>query len=1756
MSESYSAQSRIRGDDAVYVRSPLTAAEETTQLFSGSRFLNTTEFKQVYLGHCEGETAGTASSPAQWHTSPRSAQRGASVMSHQFDMTAADNGHSDRNGYANVAPSSSVYNTGFVPPRPPPAAVFPYARKGRAARRLCYMGSEGDERMVAALPSSSAPRTRSPQAASSAAATHSSLSQQLRRKVRAARRTPLTTAETFNAATTAPVASATTTAAAAAADAAAAVGSLSDRGLRSEDAWLAVQRELQEKKEEVQSLQQQLRHTQVLVRALHGVASDDDDDDDHDDDNLDDDDAEAQRKKRAAAPSNEGDDKTLAKDDGKEGVPGKSSSAAVTRPKEYWRRRAYFLERQNEELTVEVEQLRRDARGSKARALMKELKVVRGQLKRYRRQQRPASASARKLNAVMTGGDATPRRTAESDMGDDGSDTEDAAAGLVTQRPSRERDPAASSPTATDELFLRQKDDQIRDLRDRLRLLTQQYQKADTQVITSARQLDDLTHRYNAMQAEWRALQRLPQELARVQQQLDTTQAQLLDADREVEAFHQLFDTLESPATLRAVIDERDHLVELLRQSQQQHAGLRDEMKASQQQALLAVEARYRAQRDEEHAMARDREAQQEQSIRILRKQVETLERQLEAQREAYEAELSENAIEREADLTERLLESVARGGDGDGDGGGGAVTEVVDSPLASEQGVNALCNLPHSASLSSRPPSRDGPRNAPAPRRTPGDDRGAADTAADLLRRTSPLLGTQSSAHESVDALVQHQDHDSASFSSLSPATKDDVTSPPAMEEMTHETSDISSLTPTSSDAASLTDDTLSDTDKAGGEAAQVTTTPEASPTAALTAPFSAVGSREVSVAVAPPSSAPAHDDRAQASSGGDGAAVSARQSVMGDAEVEEEEEVLSESEDGVALPSHSHSTRISGDSSSSSSSSSTQDEGHGLEETVEKMEGHASDSSDESATPPRVPSEMRIGLREAKPHDTAASAAASGAAVSSVPDRRGRLFDFPESPIATVHPVSILINRASMGGLSFADDLRVVVHSPVASPQQSATTVSDPMQSQSQPTLTECNSASAEDNSRADDAGAAASSSSSSPSSSSSSSSSSNSDSASVSASASLSSSSLVHPQSAPQGATEAAAVIAAKASKTQATKKEVTAIALDNASANGKAARAATQSGVRSIQSGSQSVLDDSLELVPHISGTDSPPLARPTQLTASALSSAAAAQSHPLIHTTVHTPTRAPMLSPQSSVMNSPGAMSNKAASIPSPPAVTQLMNSGLYPPRTSSSHLLPTLVLDEGAADAALPRGGVSPRLQSCDHSSFDLTHQFSGNASFDFVGPLAERHRLEDMQNNIVLSQHTSPATLAGSAGGVAAGAAFPSAAPPLSTVRAPLGTGATGLRKTPSPPFLPDARQQSSTVSSSTPRSRPQSAVVADGRALPENPAGKEGESAAGAETNAPAAPVLAAAATRNLAAATSSANEAAGLTVEGPSQPEKQTSASLTTDRDDGNGDEKGITSAAPLGRLASSPSSNGIEGTVSPSPIPNASPPEPTLSSFVAGDVTKNAGEVADRPQDDENEGPHSSRSGSGTTTASKPVDTKRPSGAAPAPASLLLPLPPMVKVPTPPSAALPPPPPPQVPVPSPTPPANSPADTAPPASSQSSPLPPHESGAEEESSDNKRGAAAVARQADDALSISSTVEDAHTLSAAEAPEESEYEDSLFSMPPMVAGGTVEKKLTPSEAHLSANFSLLGPHYAPPSQPRYSISAASSMLGERAN
>ncbi|KAG5489054.1 hypothetical protein JIQ42_00675 [Leishmania sp. Namibia] len=1221
-------------DEGIYARSPLTTSEEAKQFLPGSRLLSTTEFKRIYLGDGAGGNSSTMVTACH---SGSSATGVLAMPAHPPTLLSSHAGWGPRGGSSHVM---------RAPRRPATSIAARVHRKddgAGTARQLRYMygGAGGSKRgaisfetHTPSLPQASAPRMRADEHRPSSSrpltgrasqavvpanvcATHKPLPHQLRSRVRLARRASSPTERIHSGA-----------------------GSLHRGQLRTEDAWLELTRELMNKKDEVHSLQQRLRHAHVLLRFLHGVTGGmaDDDDDAGDAD--------------AAAGVD-----TAASGVATDSKPTGGSALEVVgstqrpRPREYWQRRAYFLMRRNEELQAESDRLRRDSRGSKVHALMQELKSVRRELSRYRRQTGASTALSASEKALMSesGG-------AEAGLGSPQHGNGNTVSGPAGPCLLDCVDAASSSRAlAADDSFLREKDDTIRDLRERLRLLTQQYEKTDAGLVAATQRLEDMMHRHSAMLVEWKALVALPQELARAQQQLAITQVRLLDSERELEAFRQLFDTQASPATLRAVVDERNHLVELLRQSQQKEAALRDEMKAAQQQLVRSVEKKCREQYAEEQAMARDRDAQQEETVQLLRKLVAALEQQLEVQREAYEAQLAERAEARETEMTQLLLESVRR-----------PETGTWSAALSASRSLSAGA-LP-------RPTLPDGELHTTADFCLAAGGAPLHRPSAEQTKR-DPMLRAASFSESTASST-------SAGGPMTGAAAQDGIVSSTERDAGESTLTTIFDTADSSTDSRSLTSDTE-------GEASSF-------------------------------SSPPVH----QSSSGtGELAAVSASQrcnEYVSDFTERQQPEIAAV----VAATSVTDATRAASTCSSAANDYGHSEGGRGVEETAEKASGSRSGSSAASST--------RSSLTPASEVDDAtvqqgSSVAGTKAAPSST---HTHIMDLPAPPLAAVSPVSILIKRTSITGPLLPPTIRAVVHSPDTSSQG---TVSVAEHTHTQQMLI----GNSETKSSSDYLSEG-----------------------SFSSSPSYSSS-LNLPRS------------------------------------------GGDEDGTSAPAGSSESELHDGS--VQQVKGGDVATPNRSTSSGAQALTEAVMRPLLPLAEPHVAAPSTAaqPANERQASVsllrfaaVSGSTTLPSRGVPILSPTALTPAVDSSSYPPRRNSSCLLTGVGSDDDFCGAAgTSRSGMGSRMHSNEHASFDFTPQYSGNASFDFVGLLAERHCLEDMQNALSFSRQSSVATAAVS--GVVGGAASASLGDTLSGTssgeHAVVGTGAAGLRKTPSPPLDSD---------------------------------------------------------------------------------------------------------------------------------------------------------------------------------------------------------------------------------------------------------------------------------------------------------------------------------------------------------------------------
>ncbi|KAG5465950.1 hypothetical protein CUR178_00665 [Leishmania enriettii] len=1232
-------------DEGIYARSPLTTSEEAKQFLPGCRLLSTTEFKRIYLGDGAG---GNSSTMVTAGYSSSSANGVLTTPAHPPTLLSSHAGWGPRCGSSHV----------IRPPRRPATGIAARVHRkddgAGTARQLRYLygGAGGSKQGSIAFeahtpsprmradehrPFSSSPLTGGASLAvvpASVCATHKPLPHQLRSRVRLARRASSPTERIHSGA-----------------------GSLHRGQLRTEDAWLELTRELMNRKDEVHSLQQRLRHAHVLLRSLHGVRG-----------GIADDDGDAADADAAA------DVDTAASGVATDSKPTGCSALEVAastqrpRPREYWQRRAYFLMRRNEELQAESDRLRCDSRGSKVHALMQELKSVRRELSRYRRQTGASTALSASANVLMSESGGAEAGLGSPQRGDGNTVSSPAGPCLL------DRVDAASSSRApaADDSFLREKDETIRDLRERLRLLTQQYQKTDAGLVAATRRLEDVMHRHNAMLVEWKALVALPQELARTQQQLAITQARLLDSEREVEAFRQLFDTQASPATLRAVVDERNHLVELLRQSQQKEAALRDEMKAAQQQLVRSVEKKYCEQYAEEQAMARDRDAQQEETVQLLRKQVAALEQQLEVQREAYEAQLAERAEARETEMTQLLLESVRR-----------PETGTWSAALSASRSLSAGA-LP-------RPTLPDGQRPT---------------TADFCLAAGGAPLHRPSAEQTKRDPMLR-----AASFS------KSTASSTSAEDPMTGAAAQDGIVSSTERDAGESTLTSISDTADSSTASRSLT--------------------RDTEGEASSFSSLPVHQSR-----NGTGvlAAVSTSQrcnEYVSDVIERQQPEIAAV----VAATAVTGTTRAASTCSSAANDYGDSEGGRGDEETAEKASGSRSDSSAASST--------RSSLTPTSAVDDAtvqqeSSLAETKAAPSST---HTHIMDLPAPPLAAVSAVSILVNRTSITGPLLPPNIRAVVHSPDMSSQG---TVSVAEHTHTQQMLTGNSEAKSSSDYLSEGSF------SSSPS----------------------SSSSLNLPRS---GGDEDGTSATAGPSESELHDGSVKQVKEGDVATPDRG----TSSGAQVL---TEAVMRPLLPLAePHVAAplptfpAQPTPPSRTEEAVAASLSAAAQPASE----------RKASVSLLRFAAASGSTTLPSRSVPIPSLAALTPAVDSSSYPPRRNSSCLLTGVGSDDDFGGAAgTSRSGMGSRMHSNEHASFDFTPQCSGNASFDFVGLLAERHCLEDMQNALAFSRQSSVA--AAEVSGVVGGAAFASLGDTLSGTssdeHAVMGTGAAGLRKTPSP--------------------------------------------------------------------------------------------------------------------------------------------------------------------------------------------------------------------------------------------------------------------------------------------------------------------------------------------------------------------------------
>ncbi|GET93721.1 flagellum transition zone component, putative [Leishmania tarentolae] len=1239
--------------EELYAHSPLTETEEAAQFAPGGRLLSTTEFKRIYLGGGTGGVAPTTTATGRSISSPPGTfARRARLSSLLTSYVPWD---------AHAGPSPLAIR---APLKPPINTAGRFHRKGYGQGTACqlrylYGCAGGGIHARAALEThtSSSRRTTAPGpslekhrshdsktipnevpedfAPASRPSTHTPLPQQLRSRVRsAARATSPSVKSKF------------------------AMKTLPRSETRTEDAWLALTRELMDKKSEVQSLQQQLQHAHVLLRSLHGMTEKTIEGSE---------DADAVP---AAVADTAADVATCSKligDSALEVAP----SSALPRPKEYWQRRAYFFMKQNEELQAESDRLRRDSRGSQVRALLQELKSVRRQLRQCNRQAAVAAASP-----------PFPKQL-ESEPGDPEAELgiSQCGNGKLASSPPVPRlaylggETSSLEPTV-DNAFSRQKDDAICMLQERLGLLSQQYERTDARLIATTRQLEDMTHRHRAMEVEWKALVGLPQELARTQQQLAVAQARLLDCDRQVEAFHELFGAQVSPATLRAIIDDRDHLIELLRLSHQSEAASLDEMKATHQQAVRAVEKKFQEKCEEQHSMERDREAQREETIQKLQKKVDTLENVLEVQREAYEGQLAEHAEEREAELTKRLLESLRRPETG---------TESI--------GLSAPCSLSTAASARLTLPDKQSP--------TPHVTQLLAGEASLLPTRTDEptSLRCSSTEYEQKSSMLRTTSFlesvelpcNVVGVMTATASHPDDALSTDGEAEKP--TCLLSDTVDSSSSDDSLTRDSKDDT--------------ASTSSASALSSYSFSGSSTVSTTLS-------HSSERVCSA------------------------ALGQEQVGNCTASETHNVRVP---NASSSSTDNHDDGEGsdsVDEAAESAGGPDSCSSVISSALSSLP--PTSGTEGAA---TQQQRAATNTTADALPKAHSYVIDLPAPPIAVASPVSILINRTSLTGPLFSSHVRAVVHSPDKSRQQiGSDSVDTPHPQPTFPVISETK------------------------------------DRSSSSACYSTSPGSNSPDSGAVDGSTAPADSNQNEPHDGASQRMETDGEAKVN-NTNSRTA-ALTEASTRQVPP-----LHGSSILEPLATFTSEPPpppemeeAVAPAPLTAAPYTDERRSSAS-LVH---------PCGTNAQMTLNPKGS-----AAIGFPAAFTPAVASNLYPQRRGSSFVGTGMYNDDdfGSGGTGISRGGISSRMLSDVHSTnFDLTNQYSGNASFDFVGVLAERHRLEDMQNAFSSQRQPPTATVAigGDSGDDASEFSIEEYGNTNGEGSAVIGTGAVGLRKTPSP--------------------------------------------------------------------------------------------------------------------------------------------------------------------------------------------------------------------------------------------------------------------------------------------------------------------------------------------------------------------------------
>ncbi|CCW63253.1 unnamed protein product [Phytomonas sp. EM1] len=352
--------------------------------------------------------------------------------------------------------------------------------------------------------------------------------------------------------------------------------------LKSNGQLLEMDCELKDKKEEVQSLKKALRHAEMMIRFSQ----------------------EAGMKSCGHTPFNgiHFDEATLV-------GPPYSVGKSTTSASEDLTKRICFLEEKLTASLQEIDLLKHDRRTFRVRQLSMELQATESELRQLlNRSPRPMRyniSGVDELAFSLDGRNVNKKRKKNHNCS--------AQISLVPRSRSRQANDIEETP---------QKEALIQQMSEQLNTFVQQRNSDEKEVLLIHAELEKLRSENTSLAEELSVLRLLPENLARQQQELERARSLLIQSDRQLDKYKQIFMKGVSLEDMLTVLEERDRFQRLLIEKNTQEASLRNEMDIARVQAIQLAEENMKMQIEEERNLAHGREEMLRETIQQLEKKL------------------------------------------------------------------------------------------------------------------------------------------------------------------------------------------------------------------------------------------------------------------------------------------------------------------------------------------------------------------------------------------------------------------------------------------------------------------------------------------------------------------------------------------------------------------------------------------------------------------------------------------------------------------------------------------------------------------------------------------------------------------------------------------------------------------------------------------------------------------------------------------------------------------------------------------------------------------------------------------------------------------------------------------------------------------------------------------------------------------------------------------------------------------------------